>query len=73
LALSFAGPCGCHRQPARERVRNEPDWQCVQLWPAGQLVGLYGTGGGRRPALTLAVVFVFAYLPEAYLSIKNKK
>jgi len=38
----------------------------------GQLVGLYGTGGGRRPALTRAVVFVFAYLPEAFNQSKTK-
>lgn len=35
-------------------------WQCVQLWPVGQIVGAVRTGGGRRPALTLAVVFVFS-------------
>ena len=31
------------------------DWQCVQLGFAGWLEGLYGTGGGRRPAQTRAV------------------
>jgi len=38
----------------------------------GQLVGLYGTGYGRRRALTRAVVFVFAQLPQAINQLKTK-
>ncbi len=61
IALKFAtgsdlcGPSAGATDSLTGKTTRGSDWQCVQLWFVGRVVGLYGTGGGRRPAQTKAV------------------
>jgi len=55
IALKVAigtDPCGPLRAPPPAcqggTERSGEAWQCVQLWFAGWIVGLYGTGGGTQ-------------------------